>query len=73
MEDHVHRVTRLGGRRSVIVRIGITCGAIQDFKRPDRIVVGTVDDRARRVMAELNRPLYLNRAPMLYTTVELSG
>jgi UDPglucose 6-dehydrogenase len=42
--------------------------AIQDFKHPDRIVIGTEDDRARKVMAELYRPLYLNQAPMLYTT-----
>src|SRR6202795_5206445 len=41
--------------------------AIQDFKHPDRIVVGTEDERARKVMAELYRPLYLNRAPLLYT------
>src|SRR5438309_6127366 len=42
--------------------------AIQDFKHPDRIVVGTADERAKKVMAELYRPLYLNQAPMLYTT-----
>src|SRR5262245_41728075 len=42
--------------------------AIVDFKHPDRIVVGTDDERARRVMAELYRPLYLNQAPMLYTS-----
>ncbi|KAA5603407.1 UDP-glucose dehydrogenase family protein [Blastochloris sulfoviridis] len=41
--------------------------AISDFKRPDRIVVGTEDPRAREVMAELYRPLYLNAAPLLYT------
>jgi len=41
--------------------------AIQDFKHPDRIVVGTDDARAREVMAELYRPLYLNRAPILFT------
>src|SRR5215471_4968787 len=41
--------------------------AIQDFKHPDRIVVGTEDERAREVMAELYRPLYLNAAPVLYT------
>src|SRR5688500_4073258 len=34
--------------------------AIQDFKHPDRIVVGTDDERARQVMNELYRPLYLN-------------
>ena len=40
--------------------------AIQDFKHPDRIVVGTDDARARAVLAELYRPLYLNAAPILY-------
>jgi UDPglucose 6-dehydrogenase len=41
--------------------------AIQDFKHPDRIVVGTEDERARKVMTELYRPLYLNRAPVMFT------
>src|SRR5262249_21027035 len=41
--------------------------AIQDFKHPDRIVVGTEEPRAREVLADLYRPLYLNAAPMLYT------
>jgi UDPglucose 6-dehydrogenase len=42
--------------------------AIQDFKHPDRIVVGTSDERAKKVMTELYRPLYLNQAPILFTT-----
>ncbi len=42
--------------------------AIQDFKRPDWIVVGSEDAHAREVMAQLYRPLYLNAAPILYTT-----
>src|SRR4051794_5586080 len=41
--------------------------AIRDFKHPDRIVIGTEDDRAREIMAELYRPLYLNAAPLVYT------
>ncbi|HEY5217488.1 MAG TPA: UDP-glucose/GDP-mannose dehydrogenase family protein [Pseudolabrys sp.] len=41
--------------------------AIQDFKHPDRIVVGSDDARAREVMAEIYRPLYLNRSPILFT------
>jgi len=41
--------------------------AIQDFKHPDRIVVGTGHERAREVMTELYRPLYLNRSPILFT------
>jgi len=40
--------------------------AIQDFKHPDRIVVGTDDQRARDVLAEIYRPLYLNAAPIIY-------
>ncbi len=41
--------------------------AIGDFKRPDRIVVGTTDDRAKEVMREVYRPLYLNKSPILFT------
>jgi UDPglucose 6-dehydrogenase len=41
--------------------------AIQDFKRPDRIVVGSSDERARDVMAALYRPLYLNRDAVMFT------
>ena len=41
--------------------------AIRDFKHPDRIVIGSEDPRARKVMTELYRPLYLNRAPLLFT------
>ena len=49
--------------------------AIRDFKHPDRIVVGTADARAKEVMSEIYRPLYLNAAPILYTgrrTAELT-
>ena len=42
--------------------------AIRDFKHPDRIVIGTDEPRAREVMQELYRPLYLNPAPLLFTT-----
>ncbi len=42
--------------------------AIRDFKLPDRIVVGTDDARASKVMAELYRPLYLNRSPIITTS-----
>ncbi len=41
--------------------------AIADFKRPDRVVVGVEDDRARDVMRELYRPLFLNETPILFT------
>ncbi len=41
--------------------------AIDDFKRPDRIVIGLEDERARSVMTEVYRPLYLNQAPLMFT------
>ncbi|GAB4527738.1 MAG: UDP-glucose/GDP-mannose dehydrogenase family protein [Amphiplicatus sp.] len=41
--------------------------AIEDFKRPDRIVVGAEDERAREVMREIYRPLYLNETPIVFT------
>jgi UDPglucose 6-dehydrogenase len=49
--------------------------AIADFKHPDRILVGADDAHAREVLAEIYRPLFLNRAPMLFTdrrTAELT-
>ncbi|MEP6827827.1 MAG: UDP-glucose/GDP-mannose dehydrogenase family protein, partial [Aestuariivirga sp.] len=43
--------------------------AISDFKHPDRIVIGVNNDaRAQEVMNEVYRPLYLNQAPMLFTS-----
>jgi UDPglucose 6-dehydrogenase len=41
--------------------------AIEDFKRPDRVVVGAPDERSRAVMERLYRPLSLNRAPVVFT------
>ena len=41
--------------------------AIRDFKHPDRIVIGTNDERAKALMAEIYRPLYLNRSPIMVT------
>jgi UDPglucose 6-dehydrogenase len=49
--------------------------AISDFKHPDRIVIGTDDERARNIIARVYRPLYLNAPPFLYTdrrTAELT-
>jgi UDPglucose 6-dehydrogenase len=70
--DEVERIiadTRSGADCAVVsnpefLREG---AAIQDFKHPDRIVVGTDNARAREVMTELYRPLYLNRSPILFT------
>ncbi len=41
--------------------------AIRDFNHPDRIVLGTNDERARNLMAAVYRPLYLNSAPIFFT------
>ena len=41
--------------------------AISDFKRPDRIVIGTDAEGAREVMREVYRPLYLGESPMVFT------
>ena len=46
--------------------------AIEDFRRPDRVVVGCDTERARGVMREVYRPLYLNETPMLFTSRETS-
>jgi UDPglucose 6-dehydrogenase len=42
--------------------------AIEDFKRPDRIVIGANDQRSRDVMTEVYRPLYLNNPPIMFTS-----
>jgi len=41
--------------------------AIEDFKRPDRVVVGTLEPRARAVMEGIYRPLNINKTPILFT------
>ncbi|MBC6441467.1 MAG: UDP-glucose/GDP-mannose dehydrogenase family protein [Rhodospirillales bacterium] len=46
--------------------------AIEDFMRPDRVVVGSTGDRARAVMDELYRPLSLSDTPVMQTTLETS-
>ncbi|WP_417481966.1 UDP-glucose dehydrogenase family protein [Maricaulis sp.] len=42
--------------------------AIDDFKHPDRVVVGTDDERARTVMHDIYRPLFLNETPIVFTS-----
>jgi UDPglucose 6-dehydrogenase len=44
--------------------------AIEDFQRPDRVVVGCEDDKAREVMRELYRPLSLRETPIVFTGLE---
>jgi len=46
--------------------------AIEDFRRPDRVVVGCDTEKARAVMREVYRPLFLNETPMLFTSRESS-
>src|SRR5712671_6597657 len=42
--------------------------AIRDFKFPDRIVIGTDDERARKVLTDVYRPLSLNQGPLMFTS-----
>jgi len=42
--------------------------AIEDFKHPDRIIIGAEEEPAAEVMREIYRPLYLNKAPLLFTS-----
>ena len=44
--------------------------AIPDFMRPDRVVIGVESDRAREVLRQIYRPLYLIEAPILFTGLE---
>ena len=46
--------------------------AINDFKRPDRVVVGTDSERAKDVMRALYRPLYINETPIVFTSRKTS-
>ena len=69
MVEAIVRETRPDGDFAVVsnpefLREG---AAIGDFKRPDRVVVGTEDARARQIIRELYRPLYLNETPILFT------
>lgn len=44
--------------------------AIEDFMKPDRVIVGVESDRARAVMGDIYRPLYLREFPIVYTGLE---
>ena len=46
--------------------------AIEDFRRPDRVIVGCDTERAREAMREVYRPLFLNETPILFTSRETS-
>src|SRR3954470_24518894 len=69
--DEIERILREEGVTDVCVasnpeflREG---AAIADFKHPDRIVVGAEDQATQDVLKEIYRPLFLNRAPILFT------
>jgi UDPglucose 6-dehydrogenase len=44
--------------------------AVEDFMRPDRVVIGTWSKKAEQILSEVYRPLYLNETPMVKTTVQ---
>jgi UDPglucose 6-dehydrogenase len=46
--------------------------AVEDFLRPDRVVIGSTSERATEIMRAVYRPLYLNETPMVVTNVETS-
>ena len=46
--------------------------AINDFMRPDRVVIGTESEKSEKIMRELYRPLKLNETPIVSTTIETS-
>ena len=46
--------------------------AINDFMRPDRIIIGANTDRARKMMREIYRPLFLRETPIVFTDLETS-
>jgi hypothetical protein len=63
------RMCRTGGLRSPkFLREG---SEIQDFMRPDWVVIGTISEHAKAVMHQLYRPLYLIETPMLFTEIEI--
>ncbi|WP_068078576.1 UDP-glucose dehydrogenase family protein, partial [Novosphingobium lentum] len=71
--DEVERIIRASGTAAKFAAVSNPeflreGAAISDFKRPDRIVIGADDEWARGVMQEVYRPLFLNRAPILFTS-----
>ena len=46
--------------------------AIEDFMRPDRVVIGSESEKAHEVIRELYRPLFINETPILFTSLETS-
>ncbi len=46
--------------------------AIEDFMRPDRVIVGAENNKSKKIMSKLYRPLFLLETPILYTSLETS-
>ena len=44
--------------------------AIEDFQKPDRVIVGVEGQRAKKIISEIYRPLYLRDFPILFTSLE---
>ena len=44
--------------------------AVEDFMRPNRVVIGTWSQKAEDILGDVYKPLYLNEAPLVKTTVE---
>ncbi len=70
--DEVERILREANDRNKIAVVSNPeflreGAAIGDFKRPDRIVIGSEDEWASEVMREIYRPLFLNQAPLMFT------
>jgi len=70
--DEVERLMREANAKADVVVVSNPeflreGAAIRDFKFPDRIVVGTLDERGRKVLADIYRPLTLNQAPLIFT------
>src|SRR4029078_10609498 len=77
--DEIEKILEQEGAENISVASNPEClregAAIADFKHPDRIVVGAEEEHAREVLREIYRPLFLNRAPILFTgrrTAELT-
>ncbi len=71
--DEVERILRDSGTKAQFAVVSNPeflreGAAIEDFKRPDRIVIGAEDEFGRHVMNEVYRPLFLNKAPILFTS-----
>ncbi|MEZ5688086.1 MAG: UDP-glucose/GDP-mannose dehydrogenase family protein [Caenibius sp.] len=71
--DEVERILRESGTRQKFAVVSNPeflreGAAIGDFKRPDRIVLGAEDEFGKQVMSEVYRPLFLNKAPILFTS-----